>query len=201
MKQRMNARQKREAEAQRRKAALSPGPSAPAPAEPARPEPPKPVFRPEVFPDRSPEEETREFLEYLDRYGTAAAGDDAPGPVRKKSASSGAIPRLNLEDGMPSVEEAISRMNIGIQEYRVSRAKAVKLIHGYGSTGRGGKICIGVRNELAAMKRRKLIRDYIPGEDFGPADAASRMLVDRSSAVSRDPDYGRINHGITIVVL
>jgi hypothetical protein len=92
-------------------------------------------------------------------------------------------------------------MNMGIQEMRVSRAKAVKLIHGYGSSGRGGKIRIGVRDKLAAMKRKRLIKDYIPGEDFGPTDAASRKLAEQDKTVTRDPDYGRMNHGITIVVL
>ena len=102
---------------------------------------------------------------------------------------------------MPLVEEALDRMNIGLQEMRVSRVKAVKLIHGYGSTGRGGKILVGVRDELAAMKRRKQIKDYIPGEDFGPTDPATRKLADQNTAVTRDPDYGRMNHGITVVVL
>ena len=60
---------------------------------------------------------------------------------------------------MPLVEEALGRMRIGLQEMRVSRAKAVKLIHGYGSTGRGGKIRDAVRDELAVMKRRKIISD------------------------------------------
>lgn len=199
MKQKTNARQKREAEEQRRKEAFSPKTAAA--VKPAVAVPPKPVFHPEVFPDQSPEEATREFLDYLDRYGTTAAKNDLPQQAKKKSASAGTIPQLNLEEGMPLVEEAISRLRIGIQEMRVSRVKAVKLIHGYGSTGRGGKICTGVRNELAAMKKKKLIRDYIPGEDFGPTDAASRMLVEQNSSVNRDPDYGRINHGITIVVL
>ena len=102
---------------------------------------------------------------------------------------------------MPLVEEALNRMSLGLQEMRVSRVKAVKLLHGYGRTGRGGKIRASVRSELPAMKRRKQIRDYIPGEDFGPTDAAARGLADRDSAVTRDPDYGRMNHGITVVVL
>ena len=102
---------------------------------------------------------------------------------------------------MPLVEETVSRMKMGIQEMRVSRVKIVKLIHGYGSTGLGGKIRIGVRNELADMKRRKLIKDYIPGEDFGPVDVASRNLVEQDRNVPRDSDWGRMNHGITIVVL
>lgn len=200
MKQKTNARQKREAEARRRKAAFSPAPAA-LPAEPAEPAPRQPVFRPEVFPDQSPDEAARELLDYLDRHGTAAAKEGLPRQARKRKTPRDAIPRLNLEEGMPPVDEAVGRLRAGIREMRVSRAKAVKLIHGYGSTGRGGKIRIGVRAELADMRRRKLIRGFIPGEEFGPADAASRDLADRLPAAVRDPDYGRINHGITIVVL
>ena len=102
---------------------------------------------------------------------------------------------------MPLVEEAVSRMNMGLQELRVSGERIVKLIHGYGSSGTGGKIRTGIRNELAAMKRRKLIKDYIPGEDFGPLDVASRKLAESNISITRDPDWGRMNHGITIGIL
>ena len=200
MKQKMNARQKREAEMIRRKNHLLPRNPAAEKEQPAetRPVKPAPVPKAEVS-SVSSEEETREFLEYLAREHIPIVKDDSPAPRRKKQG--GGIPRLNLEDGMPLVEDAVSRMNMGIQEMRVSRAKAVKLIHGYGSSGRGGKIRIGVRDELAAMKRKRLIKDYIPGEDFGPTDAASRKLAEQDKTVTRDPDYGRMNHGITIVVL
>ena len=202
MKQRMNAREKREAEALRRKGAMKPASAAPAEEPQAKPQARKPVpERREPLPQKTPEEETREFLEYLARDSLPVMKDDLPQPRRKKPGAAGTMPRLNLEDGMPLVEEALRRMNLGIQEMRAGRAAAVKLIHGYGSTGRGGKIRESVRNELASMKRKKLIRDYIPGEDFGPMDAAARKLAEQGSAITRDPDYGRMNHGITIVVL
>ena len=202
MKAKTNAKQRREAEEQRRKGTFSPRASAPAKESPPKPEPSKPKQAPaEQIPARTPEEDALEFLAYLDRHGVPAQKEDLPQQKRKKPASPNTIPRINLEEGMPLVEEALNRMNLGLQEMRVSRVKAVKLIHGYGSTGRGGKIRDSVRSELTAMKRRKQIRDYIPGEDFGPTDAAARGLADRDSAVTRDPDYGRMNHGITIVVL
>ena len=201
MKQKMNARQKREAEALRRKTELKRNT---APEKKAKKETPIPKPAPkirETLPSRTPEEETREFLEYLARENMPVMKDELPETRRKKTNATGTIPRVNLENGMPLVEEAISRMKTGIQEMRVSRVKAVKLIHGYGSTGRGGKIRDGVRSELADMKRRKLIRDYIPGEDFGPVDEAFRRLAEQDKSITRDPDYGRMNHGITIVVL
>ena len=178
MKAKVNAKQRREAETLRRKGAVRKE-TVPAGLPSAIPKKPASVFMPPRVPEVSPEEETREYLENRDKYD---------GPVTK-------------DDGMPLVEEALGRLNMGLQEMRVSHVKVVKLIHGYGSTGRGGKICSGVRQELASMKRKGFIREFIPGEHFGPLDAASRKLAEQEKGITRDPDYGRMNHGITVVVL
>lgn len=202
MKQKTNARQKREAEEFRKKQALKLPNKLPEKEEPVTPEIPRPKPKPKIIlPEKTPEEETREFLDYLAKETLPVFRDDPLPQKRKKPTAGKVIPRLDLEDGMPLVEEAISRMNMGLQELRVSQEKLVKLIHGYGSTGTGGKIRTGVRGELAAMKRKKLIRDFIPGEDFGPLDAASRKLAESSTTIPCDPDWGRMNPGITIVVL
>ena len=200
MKSRQNAKQKREAAVQKMRERWSPKKECPAES-PAALVPPKPtMIKAKDLPQQSPEEAAREFLEYLERYNGPIRKDDTPPPAKRRG-KTGAAGTLNLEDGMPTVEEAIGRLRIGLQEMKVSRIRTVKLIHGYGSTGRGGKICAGVRKELADMKRRKLIRNFIPGEEFGPADAASRSLAEQERSITRDPDYGRMNHGITIVVL
>ena len=202
MKQKVNARQKREAEAIRRKGVFAPAP-APQPADPpARETLAAPHVRPaEPIPAQSPEEDALEFLAYLEKHGVPVSGKESPQPAARRPGASGTIPRLNLEAGMPLVSEALDRMHMGLQEMRVSRVKVVKLIHGYGSTGRGGRICLGVREDLAGMKRKRLIQDFIPGEAFGPMDPASRRLAERDGKVTRDPDYGRMNHGITLVIL
>jgi len=202
MRQKTNARQKRETEELRKKQALKLPNKLPEKKEPVTPEPSRPKPKPKILlPEKTPEEETREFLDYLAKETLPVFRDDPLPQKRKKPTAGKAIPRLDLEDGMPLVEEAVSRMNMGLQELRVSQEKLVKLIHGYGSTGTGGKIRTGVRSELAAMKRKKLIKDYIPGEEFGPLDAASRKLAESSTTIPRDPDWGRMNPGITIVVL
>lgn len=220
MKNKSNAKQKREADSRKRKELWSPqnsSESKQADRDKQKPTAEKPAAektaatKPAVqkqtitkaadLPQQTPEEETREFLEYLEKYTGPVKKDDLPQQAKRKANTSTTIYTLNLEDGMPLVEDAVSRMNMGLQELRVSHAKAVKLIHGYGSTGRGGKICACVRKGLADMKRRKQIRDFIPGEDFGPMDEASRKLAEQMKSIPKDPDYGRMNHGITIVVL
>ncbi len=202
MKQKANARQKREEQALRRREAFSPKKEKVPALPPTKAPAPRPAPRKaEILPDRSPEEETREFLEYLERHEVPTTKEEPLQPSRRKSGAGSGIPQLNLEDGMPIVSEALKRLELGLQTMRHSRVRVVKLIHGYGSTGRGGEIRAGVRKELAVMKRRRQIREFIPGEDFGPTDPASRALVEQDNTVNRDRDYGRINHGITVVVL
>ncbi len=186
MKQKTNARQKRNEEALRGKEALSSG---------------KKQVSVEASPAVSNEEETREFLAYLDKYGIPKSAMDSKITVERKSGSSEIIPRLNLEDGMPIVADALDRMRMGLQEMRYSRVKAVKLIHGYGSTGRSGKIRIVIQDELALLKCRKQIRDFVPGEKFGPTAPASQNLVEQNRNIRQDPDYGKMNRSITIVIL
>ncbi len=202
MKKKANIRQKRDAEAQCRKEAFSPRQVQAPVSKPMKAVPAKPIPRPiERLPEVSPEEETRLFLDYLDKIDVPDSKEDLPRNGRKKSGDTFSIPQLYLKADMPIVSEALSRLHIGLQEMRSSGVRVVKLIHGYGSTGRGGKIRVGVREELAVMKHRKQIKDFIIGEDFGPTDQASRNLVERNANINRDPDYGEINHGITIVVL
>ena len=152
-------------------------------------------------PAKTPEEEAREFLDYLEREPFRMPKDDMVEPAGRKRVRKQTVAVVNLENGMPTVEEALLDMRLSLQSMRSSGVRFVKLIHGYGSTGRGGKICLSVRNELAAMVRRRLIRDFVAGEDFGPYSTAARSMADRDREITRDPDYGKCNHGITIIAL
>ena len=77
----------------------------------------------------------------------------------------------------------------------------VKIIHGYGSTGKGGRIRVETRRYLAEQKRKGLIRDFIPGEDFSIFNEATRNAFALCGDLRRDDDLERYNNGITVVVL
>jgi hypothetical protein len=47
---------------------------------------------------------------------------------------------VNLEKGMPLVEQALARLATELEQARLERCRLLTLIHGYGSSGRGGKI-------------------------------------------------------------
>jgi hypothetical protein len=77
----------------------------------------------------------------------------------------------------------------------------VKLIHGYGSKGLGGRIKEEVANALTRHKRSNLIRDFIAGEDFRISNQATWDLLKASPELKQDRDLSRNNRGITIVIL
>jgi hypothetical protein len=102
---------------------------------------------------------------------------------------------------MPTADLAIRRLTYHIRGGKQLGASAVKIIHGYGSTGKGGKIRTEARRYLAEQKRQRHIRDFITGEDFSIFDESTRAAFALCGDLRRDRDLDRHNNGITIVVL
>ena len=105
---------------------------------------------------------------------------------------------VNLEAGMPTVDMARTHLNMTLRSAKANRVKVLKLIHGYGSSGKGGAIRADVLAQLAQKKRAGQIKEFVRGEDFSPFDSA---IIDACPSLSRDIDYSRANHGITMVLL
>ena len=108
---------------------------------------------------------------------------------------------INLEAGMPTVDIAINRLKNGLQTARMTGAKTVKIIHGYGSSGKGGAIKREVLSFLSQKYSSGSIKAYVKGEDFSPFSENSRRMTALYPALKRDSDYDRGNDGITIVLL
>jgi hypothetical protein len=110
-----------------------------------------------------------------------------------------AIKTLNLKSDMPSVQEALQRLDREILVARQQKQSVVKLVHGYGSTGAGGDIRIAVQKRLHDMAGQ--IRGCIFGENWSKSDDATWRLLQAESGLKSDPDLGRRNQGITVVLL
>jgi hypothetical protein len=112
-----------------------------------------------------------------------------------------AIIVINLEDGMPAVEAARLRMQHELEQARQSGAVAVKLIHGYGSSGAGGALRTELQKDLRQAAQQGSIRAVIAGEDWRISDETTWALLQRFPEWKKDRDLGRNNRGIAIVVL
>lgn len=113
----------------------------------------------------------------------------------------GYLKEVNLKYDMPTADLAVRRATYAIENGRALGASAVKLIHGYGSTGRGGKIRVEVRAYLERQKQRGRIRDFIPGERFSIFDEATRRAFGVCDGLRRDSDLDAANNGVTFVIL
>jgi hypothetical protein len=108
---------------------------------------------------------------------------------------------VNLELNRPSVPTALSLLEDALRAARNEKYVAVKLIHGYGSSGVGGDIRIAVQKTLVQKLAAKEVRAFILGEDWRISNEFSWDLLKRCPDLKQDSDLGRANRGITIVVL
>lgn len=112
----------------------------------------------------------------------------------------GQLRTVNLERGMPQVAQALRYLDGELYTSKRMGVTATKLIHGYGSSGVGGKIRTAVRKELAARKEKGEIADFITGEEFSIFNESTRRAMLKCDALRQDRDLDRYNNGVTFVV-
>jgi hypothetical protein len=108
---------------------------------------------------------------------------------------------VNLEEGRPTVNVGLLRLDHALASARADRLPLLKLIHGYGSSGEGGALRVEVWKALERMRRNGAISGFLPGEDFRRSHEAGWKLAQRHKELQQDRDFGRNNRGITIVIL
>jgi hypothetical protein len=102
---------------------------------------------------------------------------------------------------MPLVREALQRLVRELSRARQEKEPFLKLIHGYGSSGAGGEIRIAVQKRLLEMIKSGQIRGCIVGENWSKSDETAWKLLQLHPEMKGDPDLGRRNQGITIVLI
>ena len=108
---------------------------------------------------------------------------------------------VNIEQGMPYADQAIKRLTFHIHLNKRQNGKAIKVIHGFGSSGTGGVIRVRTRSYLEALRKKGEISDFICGEKFSIFDAATRKAMDKCPDLREDRDLDRHNNGVTIIIL
>lgn len=74
--------------------------------------------------------------------------------------------------------------------------RVIKVIHGYGSTGKGGSTRAIVRNWAFANRRH--FREVIEGENVAVTESPTDTLL-KEVGDWADPDLSRTNPGITLI--
>lgn len=111
------------------------------------------------------------------------------------------VKEINLEAGLPSSVEALNNLKKTLENLNGSDVVALKIIHGYGSTGKGGKIRVHVRAYLKKALLNGEIKGLIFGEEFSIFDEGTRKSFELCPPLRKDPDLDRHNNGVTFVLL
>ena len=112
-----------------------------------------------------------------------------------------AIRTFNVEAGLPTLDEARRLVIEEIKQAKRAGARVLKVIHGYGSSGKGGALCFGLRKSFGLRKKEGVIKDAIAGEDFSIFNDAVLDLLEAVPELRGDPDLGATNEGVTILWL
>ncbi len=107
----------------------------------------------------------------------------------------------NVEAGMPVLDEARRLVMAEIKKARREGARVLKVIHGYGSTGKGGTLRFGLRKSFVLRKKEGVIKDFIPGDDFTIFNEHVLDLLAVAPGLRGDPDLGAANEGVTFLWL
>ena len=68
----------------------------------------------------------------------------------------------NVEAGFPSLDEARRLVIEEIRKAKREGVRVLKIIHGYGSSGKGGTLNHGLRKSFALRKKEGVIKDSSP---------------------------------------
>src|ERR1039457_5754638 len=110
-----------------------------------------------------------------------------------------AIRTFNVEAGLPTLDEARRLVIEKIKQAKRAGARVLKVIHGYGSSGKGGALCIGLRKSFGLGKKEGVSKYSIAGEDFSIFNDTVLALLEAVPELRGDPDLGATNDGVTIL--
>ena len=108
---------------------------------------------------------------------------------------------INLKDDVYNVDFAIKTVELAIENAKREGLCAIKVLHGYGSHGRGGAIMLELRWILPLWKRQGFIADFFGGDKWSLFDKKSQEILNADKSIFGDCDLDKNNPGITIIKL
>ena len=109
---------------------------------------------------------------------------------------------LNIKEDGPSVEEALERLTDYLRKSLEVGIKAIVLIHGYGSSGEGGRIKWAIHDALENNRYSDRVDEFHFGEDVAFSSEAYHALLKRRPGLKRYlKRFKEGNAGMTVLLL
>jgi hypothetical protein len=111
------------------------------------------------------------------------------------------IRTFNVKADMPTLDEARRSVIEEIRRAKREGVRVLKVVHGWGSSGKGGVLCVGLRKSFKLRRKEGVIREFIPGEEFSIFNKTVLALLEEVPELRSDPDLNATNEGVTVLWL
>ena len=109
---------------------------------------------------------------------------------------------FNIKVGNPSVEEALDKLTQKIREFQELGIRAIVLIHGYGSSGQGGRIKWAIHDALENNQYADRVEEYYFGEQVPFGSQICQALLKQRPGLKQYLNHFKAgNAGMTILLL
>lgn len=108
---------------------------------------------------------------------------------------------FDAEASLPTLDEARRLVIDKIKSAKSKGTRVLKIIHGYGSSGKGGALCTGLRKSFGLRKKERVIKDFLAGEDFSIFNNETLSLLEAVPDLRGDPDLNATNEGVAVLWL
>ena len=109
---------------------------------------------------------------------------------------------LNIKQRLPTVEQALDQLTEYLRRSQELNIKAIILIHGYGSSGEGGRIKRALHEALEANRYADRVAEYFYGENVPYGSPAYHDLMKKRPGLKRYMRHFKSsNAGVTVLLL
>ncbi|MBQ7351907.1 MAG: Smr/MutS family protein [Clostridia bacterium] len=108
---------------------------------------------------------------------------------------------INIKEGNPNCDYALFLVDEEIKYSRAVGNRAVVIIHGYGSHGKGGLIKDAVHNYLPTLKKKHIISDYVFGEQWGDTNESKINMCRICPELILQENLQTLNSGVSVILI
>jgi len=109
---------------------------------------------------------------------------------------------LNIKQDFPTVEEALEQLTVYLRRANQLSLKAIILIHGYGSSGEGGRIKWAIQDALENNRYADRVQEYYFGEQVPYGSPSYATLIKQRPGLKRYlKHFKAANKGMTVLLL
>ena len=108
---------------------------------------------------------------------------------------------INIKQGMPNTDYAIFLLEKEIEFAKAEGIRVLVFIHGYGSSGYGGKIKHSVAEILQKYKKNKKIITFVAGDKWSDLNEDVKEILKIAPELQISSQIRNINSGVTVVLV